>query len=234
MGTLLWVRHGQASLFSANYDELSERGRQQATSLGQHFARIGWRPDVVFSGPAQRQLDTAALVADAAGAWPDRQTLAGLDEHDAFGMLKRALPKLHDDPNVVAAQAQLAAADTPAGRSGGFQRLFEAVMTRWLAGEIDAQDAETWPAFRQRVDAAITEMIAAAPSGAKLVAVSSVGPLAVALQRALHTDDATSFRTAWRCRNASIASFVFRRGTLTLDGYNVLPHLPDPADQTFR
>jgi broad specificity phosphatase PhoE len=238
MGTLAFVRHGQASLFSADYDELSERGRTQAEALGEHFGRIGFAPTAVYTGPARRQRDTAALVrerAEAAGlSWPDVVEHPGLDEHDAFGMIKRGLGKLTDDAAVARAQSELLAAEDRPARSRSFQRLFEAVMHRWLVGDVSADDAETWPAFRTRVDAAVAEMIAAAGSGARIVAFSSVGPLAVLLRRALHTSDADSFRTAWRCRNAAIASFVFSGDALTLDGFNALPHLPRSDEQTFR
>ena len=46
---------------------------------------------------------------------------------------------------------------------------------------------------------------------------------------------AASFRTAWRIRNASLTTFVFDgKGRVTLDGFNALPHLPDPSTWTFR
>ena len=49
MGRLVVVRHGQASLMKADYDELSPRGREQATALGEHLAAQGWSFDAVFS-----------------------------------------------------------------------------------------------------------------------------------------------------------------------------------------
>ena len=235
MGSFRFVRHGQASLFKADYDELSELGRNQAAALGKALAARGDVPTAVFHGPARRQRDTAVLAAEHAGGdWPDAREIAGLDEHDAFGMLQRVLPKLGGDPAVVKAQAELSAADSRPKKSRAFQMLFEAVMTRWLAGDVDGQDAEPWPAFRTRVLGALDEMLSSAPGGAKILAFSSVGPVAVILQRALGTDDLASFRTAWRFRNAAVAAFVFRGSALTLDGFNDLSHLPDPTHHTFR
>lgn len=238
MGTLRFIRHGQASLFRANYDELSELGRAQAAAFGQAYAGRGEVPTGVFHGPAQRQRDTEALargeVVAVGGSWPAARELAGLDEHDAFGMIQRALPKLSGDPAVARAQATLADADTPADKSRGFQVLFEAIMARWLVGDVDAADAEPWPDFRTRVLRALDEMLSGSGGGAKVLAFSSVGPLAVILQRALGTEDLATFETAWRFRNAAVASFVFRGDRLTLDGFNDLSHLPDPQHHTFR
>lgn len=237
MGQLIVVRHGQASLMKADYDELSERGRAQARALGQHFADQGWRFDAVFTGPARRHRDTAALAGEsmrgAGQPWPEAVEVPTLDEHDAFSLVRAATSQLADEPAVVEGQQALAAASSPAERSRGFQRLFEAVMHRWLAGHFSPEGIETWPQFRERVSAGLGVILA---SGARrAVAFSSVGPLAVLLQRALHTDDATSFRTAWRLRNASLTAFMFDdTGRFTLDAFNALPHLPDPRRWTFR
>lgn len=221
----------------ADYDELSPRGRQQATALGQHLAARGWSFDAAFTGPARRQRDTAALVGEAMRSsetsWPEAAELPQLDEHDAFGLLRAGVGLLADDPEVGAANRALLAATTADERSRRFQPLFEALMHRWLRGELAPEGIETWPQFRERVRAGLEAVLA---SGSRRpVAFSSVGPLAVMLQVALHTSDADSFHTAWRIRNASLTTFVFDgRGRFTLDGFNALPHLPDPRTWTFR
>ena len=241
----LWaIRHGQASLFSTDYDVLSERGEEQARQLGAHLSTAGVRFDHVFSGPAKRQKDTASLAREAAGqvegatGWPEPRVVEGLDEHDAFGMLSRVVPKLGDDPQIQPLQAAIGQAKDRRERSRGFQRLFEAVMARWLRGDIDAQDAEPWPDFRARVLGALETVVAAPAPAKRIAAFSSVGPLAVLIQRALGTEDLASFQTAWRIRNASITRFEFSGSgglsRLTLDGFNALPHLPNPDTWTFR
>lgn len=237
MGRLVVVRHGQASLMKADYDELSPRGREQASALGRHFAAQGWSFDAVFSGPARRQRDTAALAGEAVRAagqpWPESVEVPQLDEHDAFSLIRAGVGLLADDPEVGAANRALLAAVGPTERSAAFQPLFEALMHRWMRGELSPEGLETWPRFRERVEDGLRAVLG---SGAgRPVAFSSVGPLAVMLGRALHTSDADSFRTAWRIRNASITTFVFdARGRFTLDGFNALPHLPDPRTWTFR
>lgn len=221
----------------ADYDELSELGRAQARALGVCFAAQGSTFDAAFTGPARRQRDTAALAGEAVQAaaqpWPAVIELPGLDEHDAFGLLRAAGSALAHEPEIATGYQSFVAAALPSERSRAFQRLFEAVMARWMEGRFEPHDVETWPRFRARVLAGLEVVLAAGASRA--VAFTSVGPLAVLLQRALGTDDAASFRTAWRLRNASITSFVFDgAGRFTLDGFNALPHLPDPTTWTFR
>ncbi|MEX1364089.1 MAG: histidine phosphatase family protein [Nannocystaceae bacterium] len=237
MGRLVVVRHGQASLMKADYDELSPRGREQATALGRHLAEQGWSFDAVFTGPARRQRDTATLagqaVRGAGQAWPESVEVPQLDEHDAFSLIRAGVGLLADEPEVATAHRALLATVTPAERSGAFQRLFEALMLRWIGGQLSPDGVETWPRFRERVEDGLSAVLG---SGAgRPVAFSSVGPLAVLLRRALGTSDVDSFRTAWRTRNASLTTFVFdARGRFTLDGFNALPHLPDPRTWTFR
>lgn len=221
----------------AEYDELSEHGRMQAQALGAHLATHGPGFDAVYTGPAKRQRDTAALAGEVVrargGAWPEAIELPELDEHDAFGLLRRAAADLAHEPEIAAGQAALLSATTHAERSRSFQRLFELVMHRWLDGRFAPEGVESWPRFRARVLAGLERITADAPPRA--VAFTSVGPLAVLLQRALGTDDAASFRTAWRIRNASLTTFVLdRKGRVTLDAFNALPHLPDPSTWTFR
>lgn len=238
----LWaIRHGQASLFATDYDVLSPRGEEQAQALGRHLGPAGVTFERYVTGPAKRQRDTASLARDAAGqVWPEPVVVPQLDEHDAFGMLARVVPKLGGDPEIARLQKKIADATDKRARAGGFQHLFEAVMKRWLVGDIDPADAEPWPDFRARVLDGLGEIVklAADPSVRRVAAFSSVGPLAVLLQRALGTDDQRSFETAWRIRNSSITRFEFSRsqpdGPLTLDGFNTLPHLPDPQTWTFR
>lgn len=238
MAALWVVRHGQASLFKANYDELSERGRAQATALGEYLVARGITFDHVFTGPAERQRDTATLAGEAVvaagGSWPTPVELPGLDEHDAYAMVRTVVGKRTDDARLAQLSAELMTAKSKPERSRGFQRLFEAVMELWLAGEVPPQDAETWPDFATRVEAALVAMTATPAPRRRLIAFTSVGPLAVLLRRALGTADLPSFRTGWRIRNASITRFEFSAERLTLDGFNTLPHLPDPDTWTFR
>ncbi|MEM6990450.1 MAG: histidine phosphatase family protein [Myxococcota bacterium] len=236
----LWViRHGQASLFATDYDVLSPVGEAQSKALGVHLAAAQVGVDRAFCGPAKRQRDTASLCREGARQTvPDATVIDEFDEHDAFGMLARMVPKLADDPEIVRLQAAIAEADDKRARSGGFQRLFEAVMQRWLEGKIDEADAEAWPDFRQRVLRGLDRVLEAAGDARRVAVFTSVGPLAVLLQHALATTDLGSFQAGWRIRNASITRFEYSRrsGTnrLTLDGFNTLPHLPDPTTWTFR
>src|SRR5437867_2716022 len=88
MGVLLLLRHGQASLGAADYDRLSDLGRQQARLAGARMADAGRTVDRVVCGALVRQRDTAI----AALATMNRPELGlsvddRLDEYDHAGVL---------------------------------------------------------------------------------------------------------------------------------------------------
>jgi broad specificity phosphatase PhoE len=239
MGQLLVIRHGQESLMRTNYDDLSEQGREQSTALGECFAAHGWDFDLVFTGPAVRHRDTARRVGKAMAAagrpWPDPTELPGLDEHDDLSLVRASVGSLSDDEEVVRLRREMLEVRDREERSRRFQRLFEVVMTRWLQGDFEPQGVESWPQFRARVLSCVEMMTALCDPETRIAVFTSVGPVAVLLQRALGIDDAASFRLAWRLRNSSLTSFQFDgRGVLSLDVFNALPHLRDPSRWTLR
>ena len=168
MGQLLFVRHGQASLLKTYYDDLSDHGREQALALGSFFAEHGWGFDAVYAGPARRHLDTANAVGKAVGerelAWPEVQTLPGLDEHDNLSLVRASVGSLSDDAEVVALRRDMLEAHSREERSERFQRLFEAVMIRWLRGDFEPQGVETWTQFRARVLSCLEAVTSGEPS----------------------------------------------------------------------
>lgn len=222
-----------------NYDDLSERGREQSSRLGRCLAEHGWSFDSVYTGPAMRHRDTMRRVGqameDARRAWPDSVELAGLDDNDDLSLVRASVGSLRDDAEVVRLRREMLDVRDKEERSRRFQLLYEAVMIRWLRGDFEPQGVETWPQFRARVLSCVETMTSLCEPKARIVAFTSVGPVAVLLQRALRIDDETTFRLAWRLRNSALTNFVFDgRGRLSLESFNSVPHLCDPASWTLR
>lgn len=239
MGQLLFVRHGQASLLKTYYDDLSDQGREQATALGKFFGENGWAFDVVYSGTARRHLDTARNVRELATEgnphWPQTEALAGLDDHDALSLVRASVGSLREDEEVVPLRRAMLDASSRQERSERFQALFEVVVARWLSGDFEPQGVETWTQFRARVLSCAESILAQHRPGQRVLVFSSLGPLAVLLQRSLGVADLEAFQLAWRLRNTSLTQFLFDdRGRLSLDYFNALPHLPTPASWTIR
>jgi broad specificity phosphatase PhoE len=229
-------------MFAANYDALSELGRTQARQLGVSWAerllaagRTGF--DVVFCGPAQRHVDTAALVGEefqrAGLSFPEPSTVPGFDEHDGQGLILAVLGRvargdtqlLGHEPRLLefAAKAMDSSLDRRE-RSRVWQLLYEATMRRWLDDELHIDEIETWPQFHARVREAFAHV---RERGKGDVAVfTSVGPTAVVLLEVLGLSPLRAFEQAWRLYNTGITRVIHSGGRVTLDGFNDVAHLP--------
>jgi broad specificity phosphatase PhoE len=233
MGTLLLVRHGQASAFEDNYDRLSPLGERQAGLLGERWRRQGVRPDRVFSGPRVRQRRTAEIAAEVGGL-PAPVVLEELDEMGVEPLFKELMPDLFARHAHLAALGDaLLAADGDADRGRSIARLFEAVLLLWVEGRASAPEVEPWPAFRARVARALDAVLADA-RGQSVAVFTSAGPVAAAVQRALGTGDEQAVRLAFQVRNSSFSEFLFSDKRFSLASFNQTPHLEEASLVTVR
>lgn len=137
MGVMTLVRHGQASLFADNYDELSSLGREQARLLGEYWVRRGTDLDEVYCGPRARQRQTAEVVGSAytrAGrTWPEPVVLAELDEYDLGSLLQTLAPELsRQDPAFAELLACYRRDEAGPDRERSFRKVFEALTMHWV------------------------------------------------------------------------------------------------------
>src|SRR5262249_20680388 len=155
------------SFGAADYDNLTDLGREQSSLLGKWLQRID--VDAVYTGPRRRHRDTTRLLCEAYGAIPESIEVAGLDEYPAEVIMRRAL----------------AGGEVP-GDAATFQAAFEKIMHGWIRGDHDHHpDVEPFPAFAARVAAALRQIMGDAGRGKTIVAVTSAGPMSIALQKTL-------------------------------------------------
>jgi broad specificity phosphatase PhoE len=212
LSTLYLIRHGQASAGGPDYDVLSELGATQAKRLGAWFVGQGIRLDALHTGPRRRQMDTARhFVGAAAGHAPDAALAPEFDEFPAEGILSGGLPALLEEEPALAQQS--------------IGRVLALLSRRWVRGELDLADVETFVAFRARVRRGLDAIQTAAGRGKRVAVVTSAGAITVSLMIALELSDELGFMMATIVANASITEFRFRPGELTLVGFNGLPHL---------
>ncbi len=242
MAQLILVRHGQATPFEEITDRLSPLGETQARKLAEFWIRNGVGFDEVYTGSLDRQRRTAELVREAFTGhglvWPEAQVIPELNEYDADSVVKHFAPQLAArDPQF---RLLLEATECGGGldQNRRFQKMFEALMNRWITGELDSNEVESWRTFRDRVQRGLRRITSGAgprpAKGRRVVAFTSGGPIGVAVQIALQAPDRTGLEVNWRVRNCSLTEFVFSGERLSLDSFNAIPHLDDPALRTFR
>ena len=236
------VRHGQATPFEEITDRLSPLGETQARKLAEFWIRNGATFDEVYTGSLNRQRRTAELVREAFTAhglaWPEAQVMPELNEYDAESVVKQFAPQLAARDSEFRLLVEATECGGGPDQNRRFQRMFEALMNRWITGELDSPDVESWHAFHTRVQRGLRRITGGAgPRPAKsrrVAAFTSGGPIGVAVQIALNAPDRAGLEVNWRVRNCSLTEFVFSGERLSLDSFNGTPHLDDPALRTFR
>ena len=236
MSSIFFVRHGQASFLADDYDNLSPLGRRQSQALGDFFVRQNQAFDEVYCGPRRRQIDTAdevgkCLQASSLG-WPKPQVVEAFDEHQVDQLvvnhaaeLGGANSKINDLNNA------FRNAKTDRDKHRSFQLLFEAIADVWVRDGIST--VETWNAFRQRVNDALTSIVTKPGRGRCIAVFTSVGPITVAVQRSIESTDQVALQTGWRISNAAVTKFVFSERRFTLDSFNCIGHL-ESSMQSYR
>ncbi|MEZ6033443.1 MAG: histidine phosphatase family protein [Planctomycetaceae bacterium] len=238
MSMLTVVRHGQASFDTEDYDQLSDLGRQQSRRLGKFWAEQGLRIDSIYTGPRVRQQQTAELAGieyqQSAGDWPDPVMLPELDEYDLHGLFNCFAPRLATlNQDFKERMETYRSSVGRENRLRDFQHMFELLLHEWQRAE-PTDDLESWSAFRGRVARVVHRIQNEAHSGSRVVLFSSGGFIGGIVQHGLNVANQTALELNWRIRNCSITEFLFTRDRFTLDNFNMVPHLPDPAMWTFR
>jgi broad specificity phosphatase PhoE len=238
MSQLILIRHGQAAAFTPDSDALTELGRRQADKVGQYLAARRMQVDEVFTGTLQRQIDTERIAGDAMRAaglpWPDAQRIDGWNEYDAGAIMARLSPLLSERDAAFGKlvkdfELNRAARD----RNRYFQRMFEALMERWVSGELVHEAVEPFAAFHERVQRVRAEILGREASRNVLVFTSG-GPIGACVQLAVQAPPGVAVQLNWRIKNGSITEFLFSAGRLSLDSFNAVGHLDEPSLISFR
>jgi broad specificity phosphatase PhoE len=187
---LLLIRHGQARYGEADYDRLSDRGHEQARRLGPELARRA--PAIVFTGPLRRQIETyvsaRAGASEAGLELPEPTIVPELAEYPAFELIRELMPRL------VAEESRFAELRTADARTR--EAAFEMLIYRWGSGEWNANGLE--------------RVMAAAAGGQLVAAVTSAGPIGVAMGLAIGAVPDRMIRLSRVVQNASISQLRFR------------------------
>jgi broad specificity phosphatase PhoE len=192
---------------------LSERGVEQAAVLARDFARRGIAPRHAVTGDLRRQRDTLAplgLPTTADPRWNEYDTDAIMSAHSS------SAAREHRGPGDDAA---------PALTSRQFQEVLEEALLAWIAAGADGPSREPWPAFAERVGAALRDAASALGAGETGVVCTSGGVLAAIMVALLDVPAATFVRFNRVTVNTGISRVAVGRSGMTLVSFNEHAHL---------
>lgn len=225
MATIYLIRHGQASFGEANYDQLSDTGRKQASLLPNHFMQAGRElPPIVYCGSMQRQQQTAAH------AFPEAllEEHVGLNEFAHEDVLRIYRPELFGADN---ARKEWSLADIKAF----IRNEFPLAMQQWVRGREEGVYQESFLQYKERCMQAFHTILAAARASShkEVVAVTSGGVISMVMTELLQMPDALFAELNLSIANASVSAFLFNESKVSLAYFNDYSHLPGEL-LTFR
>jgi broad specificity phosphatase PhoE len=235
MGTLILVRHGQASFGAADYDQLSPLGDRQCEALGAHWRGRGIRFDAVLIGSLRRhrqsldaivrghrmatehaETDVGQQAEEPAYAWPEPLVWHGLNEYDPEALVGA----LHPEP--------LPLSPGPESRRRHFRLLREALLA-WMDGRTQPAGMPSHADFMHGVTSALDHLREHCV-GQQVLVVSSGGPISHAVGHVLRAPPETIVELNLRIRNSAVTEFVFSARRHSMLTFNTLPHL-DSAER---
>jgi len=217
MSEVYFVRHGQASFGSKNYDQLSDLGHLQSQLLGEHFATQGLTFDRVIVGGMKRHLQTLdnielGLITKDAHPLPKAQIYSKWNEFDFKQLVYAFLQKFPEQR--LNEKAKLAE----------YFGLLKLSLDSWATGELTEDVPELWSDFEQRITDMLNE-IKNVNSKKRVLVVSSGGSIAMALRLILQAPAKTMVNLNLQTRNTALSHCYFNASDFQLSQFNSLPHL---------
>lgn len=239
MSTITYIRHGQASLFSADYDNLSETGWQQAELLGNYFAEQNFKIDKIFLGPLKRHRQTLkgiqkGMAAGGKSLDLDPVLMEGLREHKLPEILRIVTPQLIESNEEL---KEIAKQPTPTDleKKKVHFRLFEKVFLMWANGELEGlhDGYHSFKEFRAEANGALEQIKKETNKGESVIAVTSGGPVGATVGDTLDLPIKKMCEVSWEVINSSFTTYKLTKNNFRLVGFNATPHLVDPKLKTL-
>ena len=228
MAVIYLIRHGQASLGSDNYDQLSELGIKQSQCLGNALKNRGLQFDAVYRGSMKRHAQTAEHCFASMGCESAPVNLnAGFNEYNHEEVIERYRPEFADHSNL----AQFLASQ-PQPRKA-FQLVFESALERWRQGEHDHEYSETWNQFQARCVDALNYVRHHSGDAKSIAVFSSGGPISMAIGHCLSLSDAQIAELSWSIVNCSVTALLFNSKKISLHYFNDYSHFEYNQNQNL-
>jgi broad specificity phosphatase PhoE len=233
MSVIYFVRHGQGSFGTDNYDQLSAIGQEQSRLVGEHFAEMGEKIDRVYSGTLNRQRQTAELLIEGLSTNPAPELVVepAFDEYNGESILQRYAASLTPEA--------LADHGWPGLKKDRrkFQFFLEKAARAWVDAQIESEDLLPWTSFHGRIIAALEQIMKTEGRSKTLVISSSGGVIGTAVAHVLGLKNHVGIELNWAVHNASITRLIYSDTKVSLSMFNALPHLERKGRQeliTYR
>ncbi len=216
---LVLLRHGQGSLGSADYDQLSPIGRRQAARLGEHLGELLSDAPSVWSGSLKRHRQTVESMTPATQPTIE----ARLNEYTVDRLIRAAIEQA--SALGLAAPPEQALAD-PVSYLKTFLDWFPEVLSAWQADRLRCNHNGRWSDFHARVLQPVDAWRARLQSGQNVVVVTSAGVISTIVSSLLERELVWQRELNVALYNASLTELALdAHGRWRVERLNSVDHL---------
>ena len=219
MGKIYLVRHGQASLGSTNYDQLSPLGIKQSFRLGEYFRACGVVFEAAYTGTLTRQQETLHQIQLGLQLKASNYTNEpALNEYDSHALISCVHKGPIPSPNTAQGYKE-------------FFKLLRSGLLSWMTDQSTPESLPDFVTFQAKIIRTL-QKIQTAHTGSVLI-VSSGGPISTALAYLLGMSHEGRIELNLRLRNSSLSEISFSPKALAVISFNTLNHLAQPEFQDW-
>jgi len=220
---LVMLRHGQASLGTADYDRLSPLGQAQAIALRDRLEEARLLNSPVVAGSLKRQQQTRRLLSSRGPSQIDES----LNEYTVDRLIRSTLEQAEDLGIDVPDDRAFA---DPKTYLETFLEWFPTVLGLWQSERLTCSHNGRWSDFHARVTAPVPTWKNVLSSGDSLVVVSSAGVISTLAAHMLNEDLSWQRELNVRLYNASVTELSLDdQGRWTRLRINCVGHLEPDA-----
>lgn len=239
MAAIYLIRHGQASFGAADYDQLSDKGYEQARMLGACWKNFSTE-NKLYSGDLLRHIQTFENFQKGVKHKDMSITInSGFNEFDHVDILKN----YNDQWSDFSKMSEHFARQSQANKK--LQKEFSLALAKWVACNEKGQYKELWSEFKQRCITALNEVINQhleskqqddSTKGKDIFIFTSGGTISILIQHILKLTDQQTLEINQQLRNTCVTKLLFSKNNLSVDYFNNYSHLTKVSDDwvTFR
>ncbi len=224
MSVIYLVRHGQASIASSNYDNLSERGKEQSEILGRAFRNRVTDINVVHLGELQRHAQTFEHFKKKFRITANEHKSSLWNEYDHVEIIHRFKPSYKRRWWMI---ADITRKMNP---KRDFLLMFDKAMDRWMSGEFDDEYTESWSKFQNRCNKGLNNVIESLGDDGIATVFTSGGVISAITQRLLNLPDEYFMRFNKKFVNCSVTKVVSTNNETFISTLNDYSHFEKRKD----
>lgn len=218
MSVIYLVRHGQASIGSSNYDNLSDKGKEQAQILGRSFRNRVQEINEIQSGTLNRHVQTLDYFKKKFRTLANHTQHTYWNEYDHVEIIERFKPSYKRRWYMIADMTR------KLNPKRDFMLMFEQAMQRWMSGEYDDDYTETWSEFQNKCNHGLYQLIEKVGEEGTAMVFTSGGIISAITQRQLNLPDEYFMQFNKRFVNCGVTKIVSTKNGTFLSTINDYGH----------